>query len=214
MKSSLNDVVRSEGLKIRGIGDSFFKGGSSNYIVMKNYKDNCTDKWITISQGMCIVYINGFIYDFMLTYHAVYGCDNTNWFYICLQVQSELKRKWRSLRLKRYIGRDYRLHSSSISKNGTENMAQFHRNSRAQSFLQTETTVVWDIPRTEATLYESCSYFTAPQLTTRFFPPKLYAEEDEAFWSMRLTCRRHDEDSASLSRCVVSTMQNLACPPK
>ncbi|KAI2648904.1 Vasoactive intestinal polypeptide receptor 2 [Labeo rohita] len=52
------------------------------------------------------------------------------------------QRKWRSLRLKRYIGRDYRLHSSSISKNGTENMSQFHRNSRAQSFLQTETTVV------------------------------------------------------------------------
>ncbi|KAK7118533.1 hypothetical protein R3I94_022126 [Phoxinus phoxinus] len=58
------------------------------------------------------------------------------------EVQSELKRKWRSLRLKRYIGRDYRLHSSSISRNGTENMSQFHRNSRAQSFLQTETTVV------------------------------------------------------------------------
>uniref|UniRef100_A0A8C2KAP4 Vasoactive intestinal peptide receptor 2 n=1 Tax=Cyprinus carpio TaxID=7962 RepID=A0A8C2KAP4_CYPCA len=58
------------------------------------------------------------------------------------EVQSELKRKWRSLRLKRYIGRDYRLHSSSISRNGTENMVRFHRNSRAQSFLQTETTVV------------------------------------------------------------------------
>uniref|UniRef100_A0A8C2K2U5 Vasoactive intestinal peptide receptor 2 n=1 Tax=Cyprinus carpio TaxID=7962 RepID=A0A8C2K2U5_CYPCA len=58
------------------------------------------------------------------------------------EVQSELKRKWRSLRLKRYIGRDYRLHSTSISRNGTENMTQFHRNSRAQSFLQTETTVM------------------------------------------------------------------------
>ncbi|XP_059380871.1 vasoactive intestinal polypeptide receptor 2-like isoform X2 [Carassius carassius] len=58
------------------------------------------------------------------------------------EVQSELKRKWRSLRLKHYIGRDYRLHSSSISRNGTENMGRFHRNSRAQSFLQTETTVV------------------------------------------------------------------------
>ncbi|KTF71153.1 hypothetical protein cypCar_00037575 [Cyprinus carpio] len=58
------------------------------------------------------------------------------------KVQSELKRKWRSLRLKRYIGRDYRLHSTSISRNGTENMTQFHRNSRAQSFLQTETTVM------------------------------------------------------------------------
>ncbi|XP_051738350.1 vasoactive intestinal polypeptide receptor 2 isoform X2 [Ctenopharyngodon idella] len=64
------------------------------------------------------------------------------------EVQSELKRKWRSLRLKRYIGRDYRLHSSSISRNGTENMAQFHRNSRAQSFLQTETTVVFTLKRT------------------------------------------------------------------
>lgn len=63
------------------------------------------------------------------------------------EVQSELKRKWRSLRLKRYIGRDYRLHSTSISRNGTENMTQFHRNSRAQSFLQTETTVMWDIQK-------------------------------------------------------------------
>ncbi|XP_030624966.1 vasoactive intestinal polypeptide receptor 2 [Chanos chanos] len=58
------------------------------------------------------------------------------------EVQSELKRKWRSVCLKRYIGRDYRLHSSSISRNGTENMAQFQRISRAQSFLQTETTLV------------------------------------------------------------------------
>ncbi|XP_066542639.1 vasoactive intestinal polypeptide receptor 2 [Hoplias malabaricus] len=58
------------------------------------------------------------------------------------EVQSELKRKWRSVCLKRYIGRDYRLHSSSISRNGADNVAQFHRNSRAQSFLQTETTVV------------------------------------------------------------------------
>ncbi|XP_036414481.1 vasoactive intestinal polypeptide receptor 2 [Colossoma macropomum] len=58
------------------------------------------------------------------------------------EVQTELKRKWRSVCLKRYIGRDYRLHSSSISRNGTDNVAQFHRNSRAQSFLQTETTVM------------------------------------------------------------------------
>ncbi|XP_022536858.2 vasoactive intestinal polypeptide receptor 2 [Astyanax mexicanus] len=58
------------------------------------------------------------------------------------EVQSELKRKWRSVCLKRYIGRDYRLHSSSISRNGADNVAQFHRNSRAQSFLQTETTLV------------------------------------------------------------------------
>lgn len=59
------------------------------------------------------------------------------------QVQSELKRKWRSVCLKRYVGQDYRQHSSSISRNGMENMVQFRRNTRAQSFLQTETTVVW-----------------------------------------------------------------------
>ncbi|XP_031439677.1 vasoactive intestinal polypeptide receptor 2 [Clupea harengus] len=58
------------------------------------------------------------------------------------EVQSELKRKWRSACLKRYVGQDYRQHSSSISRNGMENMLQFRRNTRAQSFLQTETTVV------------------------------------------------------------------------
>ncbi|MCI4391657.1 hypothetical protein PGIGA_G00137290 [Pangasianodon gigas] len=59
------------------------------------------------------------------------------------EVQSELKRKWRSVCLKRYIGRDYRLHSSSISRNGTDNVALFLRNSRAQSFLQTTETTVY-----------------------------------------------------------------------
>ncbi|XP_023284259.1 vasoactive intestinal polypeptide receptor 2-like [Seriola lalandi dorsalis] len=58
------------------------------------------------------------------------------------EVQSELRRTWRSLSLKRYVGRDYRLHAMSISRNGTENSAQFPRNSRAQSILQTETTML------------------------------------------------------------------------
>ncbi|KAI3355479.1 hypothetical protein L3Q82_018315 [Scortum barcoo] len=58
------------------------------------------------------------------------------------EVQSELRRTWRSLSLKRYVGRDYRLHAMSVSRNGTENSAQFPRNSRAQSILQTETTVL------------------------------------------------------------------------
>ncbi|KAK3541514.1 hypothetical protein QTP86_028169, partial [Hemibagrus guttatus] len=58
------------------------------------------------------------------------------------EVQSELKRKWRSLCLKRYIGRDYRLHSSSISRNGTDDVALFLRNSRAQSFVQTTETTM------------------------------------------------------------------------
>ncbi|XP_053198250.1 vasoactive intestinal polypeptide receptor 2 [Scomber japonicus] len=55
------------------------------------------------------------------------------------EVQSELRRTWRSLSLKRYVGRDYRLHAMSVSRNGTENSSQFPRNSRAQSILQTET---------------------------------------------------------------------------
>ncbi|XP_035511040.1 vasoactive intestinal polypeptide receptor 2-like [Morone saxatilis] len=58
------------------------------------------------------------------------------------EVQSELRRTWRSLSLKRYVGRDYRLHAMSVSRNGTENSGQFPRNSRAQSILQTETSML------------------------------------------------------------------------
>uniref|UniRef100_U3J6K8 Vasoactive intestinal peptide receptor 2 n=1 Tax=Anas platyrhynchos platyrhynchos TaxID=8840 RepID=U3J6K8_ANAPP len=58
------------------------------------------------------------------------------------EVQGELKRKWRSLCWKQTAGRDYRLHSSSISRNGSESVSQLHRNSRAQSFMQTETTMI------------------------------------------------------------------------
>uniref|UniRef100_A0A671WHA2 Vasoactive intestinal peptide receptor 2 n=1 Tax=Sparus aurata TaxID=8175 RepID=A0A671WHA2_SPAAU len=58
------------------------------------------------------------------------------------EVQSELRRTWRGLSLKRYVGRDYKLHAMSVSRNGTENSAQFPRNSRAQSILQTETTML------------------------------------------------------------------------
>ncbi|KAM8967858.1 LOW QUALITY PROTEIN: vasoactive intestinal polypeptide receptor 2 [Pelodytes ibericus] len=58
------------------------------------------------------------------------------------EVQGELKRKWRSLCLNRNINRDHRLHSFSISRNGSECVPQSHRNSRAQSIMQTETTVI------------------------------------------------------------------------
>uniref|UniRef100_A0A452SLW6 Vasoactive intestinal polypeptide receptor 2 n=1 Tax=Ursus americanus TaxID=9643 RepID=A0A452SLW6_URSAM len=58
------------------------------------------------------------------------------------EVQSELKRKWRSLCPSRPCGQDYRLHSSSVSRNGSESALQFHRGSRAPSFLQTETSVI------------------------------------------------------------------------
>ncbi|XP_074549650.1 vasoactive intestinal polypeptide receptor 2-like [Halichoeres trimaculatus] len=58
------------------------------------------------------------------------------------EVQSEVRRTWRSLSLKRYVGRDYKLHATSVGKNSPENSAQLPRNSRAQSILQTETTVL------------------------------------------------------------------------
>ncbi|XP_068001837.1 vasoactive intestinal polypeptide receptor 2 isoform X4 [Melanerpes formicivorus] len=58
------------------------------------------------------------------------------------EVQGELKRKWRSLCWKQTAGRDYRLHSSSTSRNGSESVSRLHRHSRAQSFMQTETTMI------------------------------------------------------------------------
>ncbi|XP_029004787.1 vasoactive intestinal polypeptide receptor 2 isoform X2 [Betta splendens] len=58
------------------------------------------------------------------------------------EVQSELRRTWRSLSLKRYVRRDCRLNATSISRNGLENASQLPRNCRAQSILQTETTVL------------------------------------------------------------------------
>ncbi|XP_067343041.1 vasoactive intestinal polypeptide receptor 2-like isoform X2 [Channa argus] len=58
------------------------------------------------------------------------------------EVQSELRRTWRSLSLNRYVGREYKLHAVSVNRNGNENSAQFPRNFRAQSILQTETTVL------------------------------------------------------------------------
>ncbi|CAN9506085.1 unnamed protein product [Ophioblennius macclurei] len=57
------------------------------------------------------------------------------------EVQCELRRMWRRLSLKRYVGRDYRPHAMSMSRNGVEN-SQLPRNCRAQSILQTETTVL------------------------------------------------------------------------
>ncbi|XP_054479190.1 vasoactive intestinal polypeptide receptor 2-like [Anoplopoma fimbria] len=58
------------------------------------------------------------------------------------EVQIELRRTWRSLSLKRYVGRDYRPHAMSVSRNGNESSTQFPRNSRAQSILQTETSML------------------------------------------------------------------------
>ncbi|XP_053122078.1 vasoactive intestinal polypeptide receptor 2 [Hemicordylus capensis] len=58
------------------------------------------------------------------------------------EVQGELKRKWRSWCLNQRMGRDYRVHSSSISRNGSESISQLHRNSTTQFSLQTETSVI------------------------------------------------------------------------
>ncbi|KAK7801105.1 hypothetical protein U0070_022768 [Myodes glareolus] len=58
------------------------------------------------------------------------------------EVQCELKRRWRSLCLTQPGSRDYRLHSWSMSRNGSESALQIHRGSRTQSFLQTETSVI------------------------------------------------------------------------
>ncbi|XP_037550316.1 vasoactive intestinal polypeptide receptor 2-like [Nematolebias whitei] len=55
------------------------------------------------------------------------------------EVQSELRRTWRSLTLKRC---DCRLHTMSVNPNGAKTSTQFHRNVRAQSILQTETSML------------------------------------------------------------------------
>uniref|UniRef100_A0A8C9X1K5 Vasoactive intestinal peptide receptor 2 n=1 Tax=Sander lucioperca TaxID=283035 RepID=A0A8C9X1K5_SANLU len=57
-------------------------------------------------------------------------------------VQGELKRKWRSMCLNCRLSRDHHFNSTLVSRNGSEHMVQFHRNSRTQSILQSETTVL------------------------------------------------------------------------
>uniref|UniRef100_A0A671Z2S4 Vasoactive intestinal peptide receptor 2 n=1 Tax=Sparus aurata TaxID=8175 RepID=A0A671Z2S4_SPAAU len=58
------------------------------------------------------------------------------------EVQGELKRKWRSMCLNCRLSRDRHYNSTFASRNGSEHMVQFHRNSRTQSILQSETTVL------------------------------------------------------------------------
>uniref|UniRef100_A0A4W2EU19 Vasoactive intestinal peptide receptor 2 n=1 Tax=Bos indicus x Bos taurus TaxID=30522 RepID=A0A4W2EU19_BOBOX len=58
------------------------------------------------------------------------------------EVQSELRRTWRGLWPSRPSARDYRLHSSSISRTGSDGALQGPRGSRAPSLLQTETSVI------------------------------------------------------------------------
>uniref|UniRef100_G3PZZ7 Vasoactive intestinal peptide receptor 2 n=1 Tax=Gasterosteus aculeatus aculeatus TaxID=481459 RepID=G3PZZ7_GASAC len=51
-------------------------------------------------------------------------------------------KKWRSVCLNCRLSRDQHLHGTFASRNGSEHAAQFHRNSRAPSILQSETTVL------------------------------------------------------------------------
>ncbi|XP_023821167.1 vasoactive intestinal polypeptide receptor 2-like isoform X1 [Oryzias latipes] len=58
------------------------------------------------------------------------------------EVQGELRRKWRSMCLNCRLSRTPHFSSTFTSRNGSEHMMQFHRNSRAQSILQSETTML------------------------------------------------------------------------
>ncbi|XP_061776739.1 vasoactive intestinal polypeptide receptor 2 isoform X3 [Nerophis ophidion] len=58
------------------------------------------------------------------------------------EVQSELKRKWRSVCLNCRLNRAQRLSNTLASRNGSEHLVQFQRTSRTQSILQSETTVL------------------------------------------------------------------------
>ncbi|CAK6973111.1 vasoactive intestinal polypeptide receptor 2 isoform X1 [Scomber scombrus] len=58
------------------------------------------------------------------------------------EVQGELKRKWRSMCLNCRLSRDHHFNNAFASRNGSDHMVQFHRSSRTQSILQSETTVL------------------------------------------------------------------------
>uniref|UniRef100_A0A3B3VS77 Vasoactive intestinal peptide receptor 2 n=1 Tax=Poecilia latipinna TaxID=48699 RepID=A0A3B3VS77_9TELE len=58
------------------------------------------------------------------------------------EVQGELKRKWRSMCLNCHLSRARDFSNNFASRNGSEQMMQFQRSSRAQSILQSETTVL------------------------------------------------------------------------
>uniref|UniRef100_A0A3B5MT64 Vasoactive intestinal peptide receptor 2 n=1 Tax=Xiphophorus couchianus TaxID=32473 RepID=A0A3B5MT64_9TELE len=58
------------------------------------------------------------------------------------EVQGELKRKWRSMCLNCHLSRVRHFNNNFASRNGSEQTMQFQRSSRAQSILQSETTVL------------------------------------------------------------------------
>ncbi|XP_063159462.1 vasoactive intestinal polypeptide receptor 2 [Candoia aspera] len=58
------------------------------------------------------------------------------------EVRGEVKRKWRSWCLNQRMDRDYKIHSCSVSRNGSESISHLHRNSATLFSSQTETTVI------------------------------------------------------------------------
>ncbi|CAJ0950624.1 unnamed protein product [Ranitomeya imitator] len=80
------------------------------------------------------------------------------------EVQGEIKRKWGSLFLNTYLNRDFRLHSFSISRNGSECASQFKRNSRAPSIMQTETSILVHRGRTVHYVFSSLSVISTPSI--------------------------------------------------
>ncbi|XP_059827872.1 vasoactive intestinal polypeptide receptor 2 isoform X1 [Hypanus sabinus] len=94
-----------------------------HYIVFAFIPEEINKK-IRIIFDLCLGSFQGF-------FVAVWYC------FLNSEVQVELKKKWRILTSCSQLRSNYSLHSGSLSGNGTT-----HRNTRAQSILQTETSLV------------------------------------------------------------------------
>ncbi|XP_078285594.1 vasoactive intestinal polypeptide receptor 2 [Rhinoraja longicauda] len=94
-----------------------------HYVVFLIFPDNFSKKYRIIFE-LCFGSFQGFI-------AAVLYC------FLNSEVQVELKKKWRSLAPGCRLNSNYSGHRGSVSGNGT-----VHRNTRAQSLLQTETSLL------------------------------------------------------------------------